>query len=225
MGRQPMSETHDATDAGLDAGEFSEWVAGMTRALHGSAGTAVPCGDCVGCCSAHWPVALRAQDDAIARALPAHQLVEPNGSAGLRYMAPREDGTCPMLEARRCRVYPSRPQTCRDFDCRLFAAAGIASAGPHRASMDARIRRWRFRYASDESAAAHAAVRTTADLLVRLTSTPAGARLPRSPVALAGLAFKGHTALLRRTAGEDDDALLARVLATARAFDRSPDAA
>ncbi len=54
-------------------------------------------------------------------------------------------GRCPMLQNGRCAIYPHRPQTCRDYDCRIFAATGIDAGGKEKAAVNARAARWRFR--------------------------------------------------------------------------------
>ena len=37
-----------------------------------------------------------------------------------------DKGQCPMLVDNQCSIYEHRPQTCRDYDCRVFAATGIS---------------------------------------------------------------------------------------------------
>jgi Fe-S-cluster containining protein len=207
----------------VDAGEFGTWVEAMTAMLRGGPGLDVPCGACVGCCSSSWPIALRAEDAEIAAALPPALLIDPPGAPeGVRYMGYRSDGTCPMLEAGRCSVYARRPATCRDFDCRLFAATGLPSAGRGKPLIDARIAAWRFRYATPEEAATHVAMRAATRFIVGRARTVPGIRWPDSPVSVAGLAFKSWRVFLDPEAGELDARLLAdRILEAARAFDAS----
>ena len=61
-----------------------------------------------------------------------------------------EDGSCPMYQSRACSIYAQRPRTCRDYDCRIFSAAGIDAGDGHDA-INERVRAWAFTY---ESAAA-----------------------------------------------------------------------
>jgi Fe-S-cluster containining protein len=179
----------------LDAGDFGTWLQQTQAVLRGgTAGTDVPCGDCVGCCSSHWPVALRAEDEALVPLVPAWLLLEPEDAPeGLRYMGYREDGTCPMLVKRRCRVYAQRPQTCRDFDCRIFTAAGIASAGADKPLINERLSAWRFSYASAEDLAVHEAIQAAAAFLQGEAREVPGFHFPVAPIAIAGLALKAHT--------------------------------
>lgn len=208
----------------LDAGDFATWLRQMQLVLRGgSAGTDVPCGDCVGCCSSHWPVALRAEDEALVPLVPAWLLLEPEDAPeGLRYMGYREDGTCPLLVKRQCRVYAQRPQTCRDFDCRIFTAAGIASAGKDKPLIDERLQAWRFRYACAEDLAVHEAIQATAAFLQGPAREVPGFHFPDAPIAIAGLALKAHTVFLDGTAKTRAAEELARaVVDAARNFDRA----
>jgi Fe-S-cluster containining protein len=212
----------ETSTAALDAGDFGIWLRQMQAVLRGdSAGTEVPCGDCVGCCSSHWPVALRAEDEAIVPLVPAWLLLEPEDAPeGVRYMGYREDGTCPMLAKRQCRVYARRPQTCRDFDCRVFTAAGLASAGPDKPLIDERVRRWRFSHASAADLAAHEAVKAAAAFLRGPARDLPGYRFPTSPIAIAGLALKAHEAFLEgRAEGRSAAEMAQAVVEAARQFE------
>jgi Fe-S-cluster containining protein len=205
----------------LDAGDFGTWLQQMQAVLRGGTeGTDVPCGDCVGCCSSHWPVALRAEDEALVPLVPAWLLLEPEDAPeGLRYMGYREDGTCPMLVKRRCRVYAQRPQTCRDFDCRIFTAAGIASAGADKPLINERLSAWRFSYASTEDLAVHEAIQAAATFLQGPAREVQGFSFPVAPIAVAGLALKAHTVFLNGKAEDRTPAELARaVVDAARGF-------
>ncbi|MFA6001077.1 MAG: hypothetical protein WC828_03075 [Thermoleophilia bacterium] len=42
------------------------------------------------------------------------------------------DGCCPMLIDGGCSIYEHRPLTCRIYDSRVFAAAGIVAGGDDR---------------------------------------------------------------------------------------------
>jgi uncharacterized protein len=206
----------------IDAGEFGQWVEAMTATLRGTSGSDVPCGTCVGCCSSHWPVVLRPEDHAVAARVPHYLVLEPDDAPeGLRYMGYRADGTCPMLKSGQCSVYAIRPQTCRDFDCRIFAAAGLRSAGESKPLINARIQRWRFQYTSPEAEAAHTAMRAAADFIRTAAAVPGVPALPTSPIAIAGLAFKAHRVFLTESATHDPPAQLAqRLLDASRRFDQ-----
>lgn len=221
---QPSDEPHAVEK--IPAGDFATWLQSMTASLRGESGNDVPCGECVGCCSSSWPVALRARDEQVIAKIPPQWIVDPpHAPAGLRYMAYRSDGTCPMLTRGGCSVYAQRPQTCRDFDCRLFAAAGILSAGDDKPLINARIAAWRFTYQTATDKTIHEAIRSTARFLRAASAEPNTPRLPTSPIAIAGLAFKAHAVFLEEGhASLSPTALLARVIEAARAFDQRHEA-
>jgi Fe-S-cluster containining protein len=50
----------------------------------------------------------------------------PGKPKGHVLMGYTDQGYCPMLVAGECSIYEDRPQTCRDYDCRVFAATGIS---------------------------------------------------------------------------------------------------
>ena len=62
-----------------------------------------------------------------------------------------------MLSATGCSIYEHRPRTCRTYDCRVFAATGIAPE-PDQPGVAARVDRWRFVTESDADLAARARI-------------------------------------------------------------------
>jgi Fe-S-cluster containining protein len=150
----------DAPD--LDAGEFGAWLRDTARARRGEIDADVPCGDCTACCRSSQFVLIAPEErDTLAhipRALlfPAPRL--PEGNLLLGY---DERGCCPMLGDAGCTIYEHRPQACRTYDCRVYAAAGI-EPDADKPAVAARVRRWRFTYGSDDARAAHDAVRAAA---------------------------------------------------------------
>jgi len=54
-----------------------------------------------------------------------------------------ERGACPVLLDGRCSIYEDRPLVCRTYDCRIYAATGVA---PDRDEIAQQVRRWRFTY-------------------------------------------------------------------------------
>ena len=191
----------------------------MQAALQGEAGSDVPCGDCRGCCVSGYPIVLREADAAITGRLSPQFLAQ---AGGLRYMTARDDGTCPMLSAGNCSVYAQRPQTCRDYDCRIFAAAGVVPGSAQRQVINDRVAAWRFEYAGETERLAHAAVQAAAAFIRRVAGTPVAPQFPRTPTGAAVLALKCWTVfLLEPTLG---DAELATVVAAASArFDQGED--
>jgi Fe-S-cluster containining protein len=204
----------------IAAGSFGSWLMQTRASLRGSQGADVPCGDCTGCCTSHYSVQLRPEDGAARSRIPEQLLVRMVGSApGHLTMRALPDGTCPMLHAGKCSIYADRPQTCLDYDCRIFAAAGIAAGGTDKAVINRRVNQWRFTYATDSDRSAHEAVRAAASFIqLRRSSFPSP--VPMSPMGIAVLAIKVYSVFLDASLHTRSDAEIARILIEAnRAFD------
>lgn len=170
------------------AGSFGAWVEQMRAVLRGEREAEVPCDGCLGCCVSAYPVPLRPTDAVALARVPAHQLALPRGR-GMAQMLPREDGTCPMLEAGQCSIYADRPQTCRDYDCRIYAAAGLLPDGD-RPVIRERVREWRFDFAAPDEQEQSAAVRRAAAFIRQHAGQFPAAVRAHSAAAAAVLAVK-----------------------------------
>jgi hypothetical protein len=130
-------------------------------------------------------------------------------------------GHCPMLRAGQCSIYADRPQTCRTYDCRVYAAAGL-SPGADKPAIASRVREWEFTYADDDARRAHAAVRLAAEFVRNdATSFPNG-WVPDRPGDAAVVAVKAYEAFLdlRVPDGREDKRRLAeRIVELVREFD------
>ena len=126
----------------LAAGTFSSWLDGTVAALAVGGDSDVPCGTCVACCSSAQFVHVTPADvDALAH-IPAELLFPaPGAPTGHQLMGYDEDGRRPMLTDTGCSIYEHRPQTCRQYDCRVFAATGIE---PDKPLVAARVSEWEF---------------------------------------------------------------------------------
>jgi hypothetical protein len=213
--RNPRAETV------IDAGSFRLWLDQMSASLRGEAGTEVPCGDCVGCCVSSYFIPIRPQDDLARSKVPVELLVDaPGMQSGHKMMGYLADGTCPMLRDRKCSIYHHRPQTCRDYDCRIFAAAGIEAGGPDKSVINRRVRSWRFTYPTQADRRAHEAVRAAADFIRTRKESFPGGRAPDAPTGIAVLAIKTYSIFMdaQARAGEDADVAKA-IIHVSRAFD------
>ncbi len=189
-------------EAPLSAGAFSDWLAGMQRALRGDGESDVPCDGCTACCTSSQFVHIEPDESDVLAHIPGELLFPaprmPPGHVVLGYDA---NGHCPMLVDDRCSIYEHRPRTCRTYDCRVFPAAGVEIDDEDQAAIGRRARRWRFDFPRQidqiELEAVRAAatfVRERADLL------PPGAA-PANATQRAVLAVRLHQAFL----GHDDD--------------------
>jgi Fe-S-cluster containining protein len=208
-------------DAEIDAGLFGPWLLEATAVLRGTAGADVPCGSCVGCCVSSYFIPVRSEDAAARARIPPERLVHaPGQAADQRMMGYREDGSCPMLAAGQCTIYGDRPQTCRDYDCRIFAAAGIDAGGVDKHVINTRVRAWRFRYQDEQERRVHEAVGAAAAFIRDRREAFPGGRAPTAPTGIAVLALKSHAVFLDPAAATRPEAETARAIIDAsRAFD------
>lgn len=129
---------------------------------------------------------------------------------------PRPDGLCPMLHAGRCTIYHVRPQTCLDYDCRIFAAAGIDAGKP---IIDKRVREWRFSYPSATDRLEHEAVQAAASF-IREHRDSFSVRVPSAPMGIAVFAIKAYAVFLDPAAEPKSTQEIARTVVDAiRLFD------
>ena len=165
------------------SGAFADWLRQTRTAHQTDADVDVPCGDCVACCTSSYFVHIRPDDAGTQRRVPAELLFPtPGAPKGHVVMGYDQRGRCPMLEEGRCSIYEDRPLTCRAYDCRVFAAAGIDADRP---AITARARTWVFDYPTEDDRRAHAAVRAAAAFLRRHPECFTGGAQADSPAHLA----------------------------------------
>ena len=203
-----------------DAGSFGEWVAAMRSVLRGERTADVPCGDCIGCCISSYPIPLRPRDELARSRVPEQWLIGPARPGERWLMGFREDGSCPFLEARTCSIYEDRPQTCRDYDCRLYAAAGLMPDG-NRTAIERRVRAWQFRFGSEGERREAEAMRRAAQFIRDHAALfPPGMRAS-SATAAAVLAVKTCALFLDPDPAEPATETARRVIEAAHAFDHA----
>lgn len=190
----------------------------MRAVLRGQRDADVPCGSCVGCCVSSYPIPLRPGDRVARDEVPEQWLIGP-ARAGERWlMGFREDGSCPFLEARQCSIYAHRPQTCRDYDCRIYAAAGLLPDGD-RPVIHQRVLAWRFGLESEADRRAAEAVRRAAQFIQRHADLfPPGTRA-HSATAAGVMAVKSWELFADPHESEAPLHVVARVIRTCQDFD------
>jgi len=100
-------------------------------------------------------------------------------------MGYNDRGQCPMLVDDKCSIYEDRPQTCRDYDCRIFTATGICEAHESQAPIAQRVREWVFHYRSDEDRQEHTTLQAAAAFLEKNRDLFPPGTLPGQPGPLA----------------------------------------
>jgi uncharacterized protein len=191
------------------------------EALRGTAGSTVPCGDCTGCCTSGYSIEVRPTDAAALERIPVKSLFRALGSTTANWtVRPNAEGTCPMLSCGKCTIYSQRPQTCLDYDCRVFAAAGIEAGGEDKAVINRRVREWRFQFASDADRQAHAALHAAAAFIREAHARFPPAAAPRNPLGIAALALRVYPVFLPPGPPENQADTAQAILAAGAAFDR-----
>ncbi len=172
----------------LDAGDFAEWRVTMQRAIRGVAVADVPCDGCTACCRASQFVHVDPDErDALAH-IPAELLFPAPGlPPGHMVMGYDEHGACPMLVNGACSIYEHRPRACRTYDCRVFAAAGVDVTDDGKPGVAARVRRWRFTFATPRDAEERDAMRRAARYLEAHPGAGGTGSMSASQRALASL--------------------------------------
>ncbi|MDE3206947.1 MAG: YkgJ family cysteine cluster protein [Acidobacteriota bacterium] len=155
-----MSEiSRDASDR-LDAGDFSEWLTDIRAALRGERSAQVPCGSCTACCTSSQFVGVDPDETDTLAHIPPELLFPAPGKPRGHFVLPYDErGHCPMLVGGQCSIYDHRPRTCRSYDCRVFAAAGVEVDKP---AIARQALRWKFTYPEPGDLALHDAVRSLA---------------------------------------------------------------
>ncbi len=181
----------------LEAGNFSTWLAATSEAIGTGLGSEVPCGDCTACCTSSYFVHIQPHEAKTLSRIPAQLLFEAPGLPdGHVLMGYNQDGHCPMLVDCKCSIYEDRPITCRTFDCRVFAAAGLEPDVNDKPLIAQRVRRWEFELSDLADHALAAAVRAAAIFLAANPACFPNEVVPSGPSDLAVAAIKVHRLFL-----------------------------
>ncbi|MEO7774392.1 MAG: YkgJ family cysteine cluster protein [Steroidobacteraceae bacterium] len=193
----------------------------MLDVLRGSAAADVPCGTCTGCCTSSYHLLIRQSDRAAVAALGERWLLEAPGlQPGESLLGFHANGHCPALEPTGCSIYARRPVTCRDYDCRVFAAADIDAGGADKTVINARVRSWRFEHETVHALETQAAVRAAATFIRSQREAFPGGRAPTSPTGIAVLALKAYGVFLEPVNEQRSSEEIARAMIEAsRRFD------
>jgi hypothetical protein len=226
---RPAPPPEDAPD--LPAGAFSAWLERTLAALASGGGTDVACGECTACCTSSYFIHVEPDETGTIASVDRRLLVPAPGlPANHLLLGYDAQGRCPALGTAGCSIYGQRPRTCRAYDCRVFAAAGIPAGGADKARITRQSRRWRFAYPLKRDREEHAAVQAAARFLQEHPEAFPGGRTPEHPSQVAVLALKACRVFLgadrAATAGgrPRTNAALARAFVRAcRTFDERRD--
>ncbi len=204
--------TDGSTHRRLPAGDFSQWLSETRRAFIDEKGVSVECGDCRGCCTSSYFVHIRPEEKGTLAVIDRKLLFPAPGlPKGHKLMGYFENGFCPMMTEQGCQIYAHRPITCRNYDCRIFTAAGLAAGGEEKATINERVLQWEFSYPTELDRKQHAAVMAASKFLqVHPEGFPEGF-LPSNPSQIAILAIKAYDVFLEETDGSAAEAIVKAV--------------
>lgn len=208
---------------GVPAGDFSQWLHVTEASLRsGNGGADVPCGTCRGCCRSSMFIHIGPEETQTIKRIPRALLFPAPGlPKGHVLMGYDDKGQCPMFVDNQCSIYEDRPQTCRDYDCRIFAATSIAVDRETQPEIAKRVAAWEFRYEREEDGEEQRLLREAAAFLSANKDLFPQGNLPSYPVQLAALAVRVYTLLAELKAMNHADgsattgALIARAIVTA----------
>jgi uncharacterized protein len=182
----------------LSAGPFSMWLRQMRFALLNQTGMDVPCGACNACCRASYFIYIQSTETDAIRHIPKKILfAAPRSAKGDVLMGYDEKGRCPMLINNSCSIYAHRPLTCRNYDCRIFSAAGISPDDEETAVRSREMPLWRFSYPEERDRIQHAAVKAASQFLQQHAHELPAELVPGNAIQSALLAIKVYDVLLR----------------------------
>ena len=225
-----MADGTWSADHELAAGRFSSWLGEVQGAIRGERGSEVPCGGCTACCTSSQFVHVEPDETETLSRIPRQLLFPaPRMPAGHVILGYDEHGRCPMLRDGGCSIYEHRPRTCRTYDCRVFAAAGI-QPDDDQGLIARRARRWRFDFPTEADHSQHQAVRAAATFVLEHRDLLAEASPAASPTQLAVAAVELHEAIAaedpgtgRTTSVSVDNADIVPVLAALANRRQTPD--
>ena len=130
----------------------------------------VPCGSCNACCKSSYFIHINKSERDTLKHIPKALLFPAPGQVnGNMLMGFDESGKCPMLVEEKCSIYLHRPQTCREYDCRIFAAAGINAGSSEKKHVNEQVKQWVFDHQQQDKASLaselHTAIQRAAEFL------------------------------------------------------------
>ena len=177
----------------FEAGEFSEWVDHFLSTMKGEGEGDVPCGECVGCCTSAKFIHIKPRDSAAIKVIPSELLFSapglPTGHFVLGY---DHNGHCPMFSQGKCSIYAHRPETCRQYDCRVLSATGAPTVDESEVISN-RISAWEFQYASPASRRIQQTIALTVEFLSAYSDDFPKGMIPQTTPQLSAFAIRIHT--------------------------------
>lgn len=211
----------------LHAGPFSIWLRRFRKMLVQENGIDVPCGECRACCTSFKFIHIAPIETQTLSNIPKTLLfAAPMHPKGTMLMGYDEDGRCPMLKKGNCSIYEYRPVVCRNYDCRIFCAAGFSAKGETGTLIEKHVRRWHFNYPSGNDRILHTAVKAAAKFIAGHSACFPDGRVPATASQLSILALKvyrvfitGQTGSLEKKSNLSDNEIARAIIKASAAFE------
>jgi len=174
----------------MPAESLSAWLTATRRAMRKGEQSQVPCGDCRGCCtSGHFILIGPEEKKTLDRIPKALLFPAPGLPKGYRLMGYDHKGHCPMFIDNACSIYAARPRTCRQYDCRVFAATGI-EPDEEKTAIVSQVGRWKFATGEPADSMALKSIRRAVEYLLANRSLFPPGSLPGQATQLAVFAVQ-----------------------------------
>lgn len=194
---QGPDDEQKAEQTGIPAGSFSTWLEDTRSALLDDQGMEVPCGDCRACCKSSYFIHIKPDEkETLSRINKKLLFPAPGLPRGNKLLGYFENGQCPLLNDDKCSIYEHRSRTCRAYDCRIFAAAGINAGDDDKSLVTQRARLWKFSYPSQQDRDQHNAVQKAAWFMKEHAECFPEGKVPDNSSQLAILAIKVYNVFL-----------------------------
>ena len=204
----------------ISAGKFSSWHDDTLTTQLEFSGSDVPCGTCTACCTSSYFIHIKPEEVKTLARIPQELcFAAPGLPQGNVVMGYDQEGHCPMLINNKCSIYEDRPQTCRNYDCRIFPATGISLTEQDKVLINQQATRWRFTLEDQEDQNRQAAVKRAARFLQECNQHFKAHELPRNETQLAIVAIKVYELFLEDLTGVSDHEIARRIIRTRDEFE------
>ncbi|MEJ2055231.1 MAG: YkgJ family cysteine cluster protein [Calditrichaceae bacterium] len=180
----------------LPGGKFLSWLNEVKKLHKTDKGMDVPCGDCTACCTSSYFIHIRPEEKETLKQIPDELLFPaPGRPKGHVLMGYDENGHCPMFKNNKCSIYHHRPQTCRNYDCRIFTATEVVESADKTAIIR-QAGKWQFDFTAQEDRKHLTALRAAARFLQEHKDSFPDGFVPSNVTQQAYMAIRVYTLFL-----------------------------
>jgi uncharacterized protein len=183
----------------LNVGSYSAWLKELVGSLKGENDSVVPCGECVACCTSSHFVHIKPTDSETLKHVPRNLIFPAPGLPKGHYLLGyNKKGHCPMYSANGCTIYKYRPQTCRQYDCRIFAATNVKITDVDKANISRQSARWVFNIESAQDLVDSTSVKSAASFIEKYSDQFPRGFIPSNSAQRAVMAIRVYNLFVSR---------------------------